>query len=130
MQIRFRKIYFICTVILFITELIIGFYVHDNIVRPFIGDLLVVILIYTFLQTFFILPVWKTAAGVLLFSFLIEWLQYLQIVTLLGLDHLPFFRIIIGTSFEWIDIGMYIIGIVIVLVMEYMSGKLCKIQNK
>lgn len=129
MRFRFSIPYFIWTIILFLTELYIGFYVHDAIVRPFIGDLLVVILIYTFVQTFFKLPVLKTAAAVLLFSFFVEWLQYVKIVEILGLDHSRFFRIIIGTSFEWIDIGMYMAGIGFVLIAEYLFKSKEKREN-
>lgn len=91
---------------------------QDEIVRPYIGDMLVVILIYCFVKTFVNANVLSTAIGVLLFSFLIETLQYLKIVELLGLQQYKIARIIIGTSFSWADILMYTIGIAIVLAIE------------
>ena len=39
--------YAIATVILLLTEVLIALYVHDAFVRPYIGDVLVVIVIYT-----------------------------------------------------------------------------------
>lgn len=38
--------YAIATVILLLTEVLIALYVHDAFVRPYIGDVLVVIVIY------------------------------------------------------------------------------------
>lgn len=44
--------YAIATVILLLTEVLIALYVHDAFVRPYIGDVLVVIVIYTFIRIF------------------------------------------------------------------------------
>ncbi len=38
---------------LLLTELFIGIFVHDRFIRPYAGDVLVVILIYTFLRALF-----------------------------------------------------------------------------
>ncbi|MEO6669959.1 MAG: DUF2809 domain-containing protein, partial [Ferruginibacter sp.] len=112
---KFNKKYFILTLILFFTEVLIALYVHDKIVRPYIGDVLVVILIYSFIRSFLELPALRLAIAVLLFAFLIEFLQYLQIVKLLGLHENKLARIVIGTSFAWNDILAYCGGIMIVL---------------
>ena len=117
----FHKKYFFLTVLLFLTEVLIALYAHDRIIRPYIGDVLVVILIYCFLKSFLKLPVLPLAVGVLLFSFLIEYLQYLKIVDLLGLSDCKLARIIIGTSFAWNDIIAYCAGIGIVLGFEKRS---------
>ena len=42
----FRPIYFYWTIVLFFVEVLIALFVHDGIIRPFLGDVLVVILIY------------------------------------------------------------------------------------
>ena len=82
---RFHKGYFGWSVLLFLTEVIIAVFVHDNFVRPYVGDLLVVILLYCFLKSFVDIRVEKAALYVLVFSFAIEGLQYFHIVRLLGL---------------------------------------------
>lgn len=115
---RFHKTYFLLAVALFVIEVLIAKYLHDRIVRPYIGDLLVVILIYCFVRAFLNTPVLKTALAVLAFAFLIETLQYLRIVELLGLQHSRMARIIIGTAFEWSDLLAYTVGIGIVLLVE------------
>jgi hypothetical protein len=79
---------------------------------------LVVILIYCFLKSFLKLPVLTVALFVLLFSFTIEFLQFLNIVEKLHLEKSKMARTVIGTSFSWIDLLTYIIGIAIVIIIE------------
>ena len=106
------------SVLLFVTEILIAKFAHDRIVRPYIGDVLVVMLIYCFIRSFFNTPPLKTAVGVLVFSYMIELLQYFNIVTILGLQQHRWARIIIGTSFAWIDLLAYTIGIALVSYLE------------
>lgn len=105
-------------VLLFIIEIIIGKYINDAFIRPYVGDFLVVILIYTFVKSFWNFPVTKTTVGVLLFSFVIETLQYFKLVEILGLGKYKLARIVIGTSFSWGDLITYSLGIGLVLVVE------------
>ena len=69
-----------------------------------------------------------TAVFVLLFAFGVETLQYLNIVDKLGLQNSKIARTVIGTSFSWIDILTYIIGISIVLLVE--NSNITKTGNK
>jgi len=114
----FRVRYFLAFVFIFVIEVMIALFVHDDFVRPYIGDLLVVILIYCFVRAFFNLSVQVAAFGTLVFSFLVEFLQFLQIVDRLGLRANKVARIVIGTSFSWEDLLMYAIGISVVLICE------------
>ena len=113
-----NKKYFILSILLFLIEVLIALYVHDNFIRPYIGDLLVVILIYCFCKSFIKLPTIPLAISVLLFSYSIETLQYLHIVKWLGLSHYKLANIIIGDSFSWEDILCYTIGIALVLFFD------------
>jgi hypothetical protein len=80
-------------------------------------------LMYCFVKSFITTSVIPTAVVVLLFSFFIEILQYLKIVHLLGLQQYKIARIIIGTSFSWVDMLMYTIGIGIVIFIEKASKR-------
>jgi hypothetical protein len=104
--------------LLLVVEIFIAKYIQDDIVRPYIGDMLVVILIYCFVKSFIATKIIPTAIAVLFFSYFIEALQYVEIVNILGLQEYKLARIIIGTSFSWVDILMYTIGIIIVWVVE------------
>ena len=117
-MLRFNIRYFICAAILFFIEVFIAWFIHDDIVRPYIGDLLVVILIYCFLRAFLTFSVWTIAIATLLFSYAIETLQYFNIVEKLGLQHSKIARVIIGTSFSWTDILAYTCGVALVLLAE------------
>jgi len=116
---KIKLLYIFLSVIFFITEVLIALYVHDNFIRPFFGDFLVVILIYCFIRGIFSAPVLKTALSVLVFSYITEFLQYLHIVNILGLQNIKIARIIIGTSFSWNDIICYTLGILSVILMEW-----------
>lgn len=117
-MIRFSKNYFVLALVFLFIEIFIGFFVHDQFIRPYIGDLLVVILIYCFVRSFLNTPILPTAAGVLFFACLIEILQYFKLVEMVGLNHSKLARIVLGTSFEWPDILAYTIGIILVIVTE------------
>jgi hypothetical protein len=115
---RFHWKYFLLTIILLGVEVFIALFINDRIIRPHIGDLLVVILIYCFVKSFLNISVWTAAISVLIFSYLVEILQYFEVVKLLGLAHSHSARVIIGTTFNWIDIWAYTAGILIVLFIE------------
>lgn len=128
-MLTFNKHYFGFAVLIFIIEVMIALFVNDNFVRPYLGDVLVVILIYCFIKSFLKLPVLNVAVFVLLFSFTIEFLQFLNIVEKLHLEKSKIARTVIGTSFSWIDLLTYIIGISIVILIEkYWQKKNLKTQ--
>lgn len=122
-MLRFNKAYFALTIVLFIIEVLIALYVHDSIIRPYIGDLLVVILIYSFIKTFADTPPLKTAIAVLLFAYLVELSQYFNLVKHLGLQHSRFANIVMGNSFEWVDMIAYTLGAVIIVLAESIIQK-------
>jgi hypothetical protein len=110
--------YLIATLLLFLSEVIIAVFVHDNFIRPYIGDFLVVILIYCLVKSFVNTPIVSTAMSVLVFSYLVETLQYFRIVHHLGLDQSKIANILIGNYFTWVDMLAYTLGIAFVVVIE------------
>lgn len=121
--VRFHKVYFALMLALFLTEVLIAVYVHDHIIRPYVGDVLVVMLIYCFIKSFFATPVLPTAIAVLFFAFLIEGLQYVQLVNRLGLQNNKIASTVIGNSFAWMDVLAYVVGVVIVLGVELIISR-------
>jgi hypothetical protein len=114
----FDKKYLIFCVILFLTEVLIALFIKDTIVRPFAGDVLVVILIYCFVRIFLKYSYSKTAFGVLLFAFAVEILQYFDYVELLGLENNRVISVVLGRTFEWLDFAAYSAGFLIILAVE------------
>nr|WP_042289883.1 DUF2809 domain-containing protein [Nonlabens ulvanivorans] len=110
--------YAILTVVLFIIEVVIAIYINDSFIRPFLGDVLVVGLIYCAVMAITSYRVVMVAIGTLIFSYMVELAQYAQVVDLLGLSDNKWARIIIGTSFSWWDMVCYTIGFIIILLIE------------
>ena len=107
---RKRLFYLTATLVLFAIELCIALFVHDRIVRPFIGDVLVVILIYAFIRIFIPEKVRVLPLYVFIFAAAVEILQYFRIVEVLGLQGNKVMSTIIGTSFDIRDILCYFVG--------------------
>ena len=103
--------YAVAAFIILIAEVLIALYVRDAFIRPYGGDILVTLLICCVLRVVwpqrYRLPI---AGGVLVFAVLVEVGQYFGLVYLLGLGHVEFFRIIIGTGFSWWDMLCYAVG--------------------
>ena len=117
-----RLIYGVSTVILLIIEIIIGLYAHGWI-RNYLGDVLVVILLYTLCRTvnsnwptkWYVLP-----TVILVFAFGVEFLQLWGFCDRFGITN-RLLRIIIGTGFSIEDLVSYTIGIVPCYVVEYLT---------
>ncbi|MDD2674586.1 MAG: DUF2809 domain-containing protein [Flavobacterium sp.] len=78
------------------TEIAIALYVHDDFIRPYFGDFLVVILLYCFVKSFIKFSVLAATNIVLIFSFGIEIAQYFNMVEKLGLQHSKIARVVLG----------------------------------
>ncbi|WP_313805616.1 DUF2809 domain-containing protein [Flavobacterium sp.] len=59
---------------------------------------------------------------VLLFSYLIELLQYFNFVHLLGLEESKIAKIVLGSSFEWLDLVAYTAGGLIIILAEKLNS--------
>ncbi len=95
-------------------EVLIAIFLKGGFIRNYMGDVIVVWVCYCFAEIFLggrynI----RTAAGVLIFAFITEFLQGINIVDKLGLGGSPFFRTLIGTSFSVCDLICYSAGIAI-----------------
>lgn len=121
----FNKKYFLLAVILFILEVIIALFVKDRFIRPYLGDFLVVILMYCSFRSFLLISTYTAVLAVLFISFTIEFLQFINIQDLLNLNHSSPAGIAIGNHFDWMDILAYILGMIFVIWLEE-SGKLLK----
>lgn len=99
------------TIFLFIIEVLIATE-FNNIewIRAYFGDVLVVILIDTFILSFFDFDKTKTLIGVFIFACAIEFLQYFHFAEILGFQNNKIAMIVLGNSFSWIDIACYALG--------------------
>lgn len=118
-MLTFNLRFFLLTIVFFVTEVLIALYVKDDFVRPYVGDYLVVMLIYCAVRTFIKANPVKVAIAVLLFAYMIEVLQYFRIVDRLGLSGNPVAKTVIGYGFEWWDMLAYTLGVLTILLVEY-----------
>lgn len=112
---RFSLKYLFATIAIFLVEVAIAtVFKHIFFVRAYLGDVIVVALIYTFILSFFdaSAPLIKTKliAGIFIFSVFIEVLQYFKAADLLGFKQGSIPYIVLGNSFSWIDILCYAVG--------------------
>ncbi|CED57894.1 membrane protein [Aliivibrio wodanis] len=106
------------SVIILSTLTIIALFIQDSFIRPFLGDVLVVVWLYYLMSSVLNLAPIKLSFIVVSISFAIEAFQYLSILKLLGLDHYSILRIILGSTFDWMDLFAYTIGGVLCLTFE------------
>ncbi|MBW4660549.1 MAG: DUF2809 domain-containing protein [Drouetiella hepatica Uher 2000/2452] len=117
-MIKFNVKYFWLTILLFLIETLIAVFLTDRFIRPFVGDVLVVILIYCFIKAFWQIRPSTAIAFVFAFACIIEGLQFLNFVDRLGLRDNQLIATMLGTTFDGKDILAYAIGAILVLVAE------------
>ena len=113
-----RALYALSFVLLLATEVLIALFGRDRFVRPYVGDMLVAVLICCFVRIFLpwgvrLLPLW-----VFLFSAAVEAAQYVDLVSRLGIADNVFLRTLIGTTFSWADIACYAVGCGVFFLVE------------
>ena len=105
-----RKHYALLFALLLGIEVFIALFVHDSFVRPYLGDVLVVVVVYAFLRVIFPTGLPWLPVGVTLFAAGVEVSQYFHLVDRLGLGKIPFFRVLLGSTFDWADLVCYCVG--------------------
>ncbi len=108
-----RQKYFFMTMLLLSIEIAIAWFFNDYYIRGFVGDVLVIPLLYYVTQlvvnnTFKFLKVL-----ILLFAFCVEFIQLFHLPEQLNI-HSPIIRTIIGTSFDYWDLIAYCLGYVVI----------------
>ena len=119
MSFTFDLKYLVLTLLLFAAEICIALFVNDQIIRPFVGDVLVVALMYCFLRTFVRISYLKAACAVFLFAALIEILQYFDYVKRLGLENTRILSAAMGRTFEPLDFVAYFGGFLLIVLVEF-----------
>lgn len=119
MKFRFDKKYFLYFLGLLIVEILIALLVENPMIRGSVGDVLVVILIYCFIQAFFQINKKKTIIGVGIFALLVEISQAFHLVEKLNLQNSKFFATVLGTTFDLNDVWAYLAGCAVVWMLEF-----------
>lgn len=121
-----RIIYALLFLSVLLAEILIALFVKDAFVRPYVGDMLVTVLICCFLRIFFPTGVKLLPVYVFLFAAAVELGQYLDMVKLLGLENNTFFSVLLGRTFSLADIFCYAIGCLAFFGTEILLKRFCK----
>lgn len=114
-----KRVYIISSSIFFIVCVLIVVLLSDNhLIRGFLGDVLVIAFIYSFIKIFIDLKPIKLCISILLFAYIVEFIQYLKFVELVGLGENRIARIIIGTTFDVRDLLAYTLGAIFTYILE------------
>ena len=113
--------YLLCFILLLMIEICIAVYVHDQFIRPNIGDILVVVVIYCFIRIFFPKGIKGLPVDIFLFAVVVEVLQYIHIAEILAKIGMPdniILQTAIGATFDMKDIICYGVGCILLLGYE------------
>lgn len=120
MKLTFNKVYFLKSVFLFVIEVLIATILQKiYFLRAYVGDILVVMLIYTLILAFFKFKNKnKLLIGVFLFAVIVEILQFFKVADLLGFSKGSVGYIVMGNYFSWEDIICYGVGCVLLKIFD------------
>lgn len=107
-----RQVYFLlCIACFIICIIIVLFFNNDSFVRGYIGDFIIVILLYFFIKSIYDFQPINLALITLTFAFLTEFMQYIGIMNYFGLGNNLISKIIIGSEFDPFDLIAYVLGL-------------------
>ncbi len=111
------KKYITIFILLLVTEIAIAYFQFHSFIRGFIGDVLVIPLLYSLAQSIKRFNPIKVTAAVVLFAFAVEIAQYFSIAEILNIQN-RFVKIIIGSHFDPWDLLAYTLGILPIIFIE------------
>lgn len=124
MDLKFNIKYFLLTVVLFFIEVLIATKLkHIFFIRAYLGDVIVVMLLYALVKSFVTVNSnQKLISGIFIFSCLVEIAQYFNIAEILGFRKGSIMYIVVGSSFSWIDILCYAVGCLLLYLVANRVG--------
>lgn len=117
---RFDRTSLFIAFALLASEVLIASFAHDRFVRPYVGDVLVVMLIFFAIRALWQAPALPLAAGILCFAVLVETTQALHLIDRLGWSHNTLAKLVLGNTFQWGDMLCYIVGSLTTLVLVHL----------
>ncbi len=106
---------------LFAVEVAIALFVRDDFVRPYVGDVLVVLLIHHAVLAVMDLPTPAAALATLVLAYAVEGAQYLGVGH--HLEGHPILQTVVGTTFQWGDLLAYAVGALVAVLTGTVVGR-------
>ena len=121
MKAKRRLTYMLLFLLFLAVEVLIALFVRDNFIRPYVGDVLVTVVICLFLRIFISFKARLLPLLVFILSALVEIGQYFDFVALLGLSDNRFISVLLGRTFSLADIICYGAGCIIFVLAEELT---------
>lgn len=115
--------YAVVAIVLFGVEVVIALFVRDEFIRPFVGDMLAVALVYAALRAVTPLRLLPALAVTLGIAFVIEFAQLFGLLAALGLADNQIARIIVGGVFDPLDLVAYSVAAQLIAAAEMGLGR-------
>lgn len=119
-----RLIYSVAFIVFLAIEVCIALFVHDDFVRPYIGDVLAVVTVYCAVRIVF--PDRINLMSLLVFAFaaVVELIQLTDLAKMFGEG--SFMAILLGSTFDPADLLCYGIGTLPLLLWDIFGTKILK----
>ena len=119
-----RLSYFLIFCSLMAVEVCIALFVHDSFIRPYVGDMLVTMLLCCMARVVIPDQVRLLPLYVFLFAACVEIGQYFDVVALMGLEDNRLISIALGRTFSWLDLVCYTVGCVVASGLDAIIGRI------
>jgi hypothetical protein len=113
-----RTVYALLAGAVFLIEVAIALWWDDAFVRPYLGDVLAVILVYLALRAATSLDQVSAAGAALAIAVLIELGQLIHILDAVGLGQNRLARVVLGGVFDLRDILCYLVGAFVAVAVD------------
>ena len=123
-----RLTYFLIFFGLLATEIVIALFVNDAFVRPYVGDMLVTLLLCCLCRVILPDKVRLLPVYVFVFAACVEIGQYFDLVALLGLADNRIISIVLGRTFSWMDLVCYAVGCVAAFLLDQIINKKANVK--
>lgn len=105
-----RLLYLLSFLVLLGIEILIALFVHDEFIRPYIGDVLAVIVLYAAVRIIRPDGIRLLPLYIFVFAAVVETLQYFDLVHILGVENNTIMKVLIGSVFDGKDLVCYGVG--------------------
>ena len=112
-----------------VTEIVIALFVNDAFIRPYVGDMLVTLLLCCLCRVIVPDKIQLLPLYVFIFAACVEIGQYFDLVALLGLADNKVISIALGRTFSWMDLVCYAVGCVATYVLDRVITKVAGEEN-
>ena len=122
-SVRTRLAFLVVAVLILAVEIYIAVCVNGGFVRHYLGDVLVVILLYVLARAIFSVTPSNLSLKIFAFAAALEITQCLGVVEILGIEN-KILKVMIGGTFDLADLLCYAVGCIVNYILLYKNAKL------